>query len=116
MDEAFLQLLGGTAVTGFGFLAYNHPREYRRLAPFLAAACFAVGALMYCWLLAVQRTELAVIPLVKEPNFGRLSAVVQDLKPSLWVIEGIGLAGPILFGLILPWIGTLKKHGEYPAD
>lgn len=109
MWEAIGSGLAIAGVTASVWLAYNHPKAFRAVAPWVVVTLWIVWIWLLAWWLAVAVIWSKAIIALGYSNFLRLEPILSSMQPPAWVLVVSPLVtlaiGPLYF-----WVGNLKNE------
>lgn len=111
MDSFLSDVISGAIVAAAGgaaFLAYKHPKGYRRLSDQLNRATSVVGVAVSSWMLALTFAKMQMERLLAPAEAKAANAVLQSMSPPLWAV--------IAFFLIYLYIMTLRLLPRIRSD
>lgn len=100
-----------TAIGAYTYLAYNHPREFRLSAPFLAGLGLLATLIMLAYNFGASDAYLALIPLLEADSFNRANEAVDGATFPGWLL--VGLFPALWIYLAILWaVSFLKKKKD----
>ncbi|MBB3035239.1 hypothetical protein [Alteriqipengyuania lutimaris] len=116
MINELIIAITAAAVPGIGWLAYNHPSEFRRIRMPVAILFFALCAILIGWTFGVEISSInarAALRTEGVENWTEASRVVEKSAGRLapwgpWVM--LFPAAGVLIGLFLHWISGIKER------
>lgn len=93
--EEFLYTLAAAALAGLAWVAYKHPKGFRRLYWPLHAVITLGYLVATLWSISSSVTATVLIPFMRDPMSREAAAALDAVRPPL----GVGLF--VVFGLLI---------------
>jgi TRAP-type C4-dicarboxylate transport system permease small subunit len=94
------------SVSGITYLAYKHPRAYRKIALPLSTLILLIQFMVMMWSFGVQATHLKLMPLIESSKWNQAQEAVDGILPRWWLVALVCL-GATTYLLLLYWLPKL---------
>lgn len=97
-------------VTSLTYVAYKHPRGYRRLSTVLLVALFIASLAIGCFQVGVVVTGRALAEYYKPSEIAAVNAVIKGLQGPIWI--AVALWASFAWLNFLRWLPELLDLNE----